>query len=165
MNRLRLNHVECVMRPASRFFVAYNCPHCGVAIEAEDDSWDGWRRCPACARPALPPKLDPELRRRQEYDVDRQSNGEREPGTDGPEDPIGSNSEGVLQIQRPASPVIGPARLIFKTGFFLSLALLLISYLDQRSMNTVIFGALAVIFFLLLLRFPSKRRAKEGPQP
>jgi hypothetical protein len=54
--------------------------------------------------------------------------------------------------------VIGPARLIFKTGFILSLALLLISYLDQKSTNTAIFGALAVVFFLLLLRLPKRRR-------
>jgi len=58
-------------------------------------------------------------------------------------------------------PVIGAARLIFKTGFILSLALLLISYLDQNSRYTAIFGALAVIFFFLLLRLPRKRRERD----
>jgi hypothetical protein len=38
----------------------------------------------------------------------------------------------------------------------------LISYLDQNSRNTAIFGALAVIFFLLLLRLPRKRRERDG---
>lgn len=150
------------MRAPSRFFVTYNCPHCGVTLEAEDDGWDGWRRCPACGRPALPPKPDPQLRRDYAFDLDARASAEGEPGADGSADPIGSDPENVLEIPAASSPVIGTARLIFKTGLILSLALLLIFYLDQNSTNATIFGALAVIFFLLLLRFPKKRREGGG---
>ena len=75
-------------------------------------------------------------------------------GVDGIAAPNGASPELEVQVETGASPVIGAARLIFKTGLVLSLALLLISYLDQRSTATVIFGTLAVIFFLLLLCLP-----------
>jgi len=149
------------MRAQPAFFVAYTCPHCGVALEAAEDGWDGWRRCPSCARPALPPKADTHLRRSHLIDLDAHSKSEGEPGADGMADPNGSTPEDLVQVQTTQSPVVGPARLIFKTGLILSLALLLISYLDQRSTSTAIFGALAVIFFLLLLRLPRKRRQAE----
>jgi hypothetical protein len=150
------------MRAASRFFVTYNCPHCGVTLEAADDAWDGWRRCPSCGRPALPPKADPQLRRKYAFDFDARAGAEGESGADGSAVPNGSNPENVLEIPSAASPVLGTARLIFKTGLILSLALLLIFYLDQKSTNATIFGALAVIFFLLLLRFPKPRRESGG---
>jgi hypothetical protein len=153
------------MRAPSRFFVVYNCPNCGVALEADDDGWDGWRRCPSCGRPALPPKVDAR-RRSYALDLDAQApRPEGDPGADGTPGSNGSNPASIFQIPGPSSPVIGPARLIFKTGFILSLALLLISYLDQKSTNTAIFGALAFVFFLLLLRLPRKRRIRELPPP
>jgi hypothetical protein len=83
------------------------------------------------------------------------------PEVDGVAGPNDANPEQLVLAQTVSSPVIGPARLIFKTGLILSLALLLISYLDQNSRNTAIFGALAVIFFLLLLRLPKKRPEGE----
>jgi hypothetical protein len=144
------------MRARGAFFVAYNCPHCGVALEADDDGWDGWRRCPACARLALPPKIDPRLRLSRTAGLDASASAEGNPGDDGLAGPNGASPEQLVQGETVSSAVIGPARLIFKTGFILALALLLISYLDQQSTNTVIFGALAVICFLLLLRFPKK---------
>jgi hypothetical protein len=148
------------MRASTSLFVTYNCPHCGAALEAHDDGWDGWRRCPTCKQPGLPPRVDAGRRRSYDFDVDAPADGDGEgaPGVDGTPGTLGSNPSSFLQIPGPSSPVIGPARLIFKTGLILSLALLLISYLDQKSTNATIFGALAVIFFLLLLRLPKKRR-------
>ena len=36
---------------------SYPCPHCRVLLEfPSDDGWNGWRRCPACERPLLPPE-------------------------------------------------------------------------------------------------------------
>jgi len=150
------------MRSQSAFFVAYNCPHCGVALEAEDDGWNGWRRCPACARLALPPKADPRLRRSHSTELDAGSSGAGNPGVDGIAGPHDAKPEHLVLAPTASSPVIGPARLIFKTGLILSLALLLIFYLDQKSTNTAIFGALAVIFFLLLLRLPRQRPEHDG---
>jgi hypothetical protein len=146
------------MRAQRKFFVAYHCPHCGAALEADDDGWDGWRQCPGCARPSLPPRTDPILRRGYAIDLDPHVGEAGEPPADGTPIQAGSNPDSVLEIQTSPSPVIGAARLIFKTGFILSLALTLISYLDQKSTNAMIFGALAVVFCLLLLRLPRKRR-------
>ncbi len=150
------------MRSESAFFVAYNCPHCGVALEAEDDGWDGWRRCPACARVALPPRTDPRLRLSRSAGWNGGSSAERNPAVDGIAGPDDADPEKLGLGQTVSSPVVGTARLIFKTGFILSLALLLISYLDQKSTSTAIFAALAVIFFLLLLRFPRKSQERDG---
>jgi hypothetical protein len=144
------------MRASSRFVVSYNCPHCGAALQAEDDGWDGWRRCPSCGLPAVPPKTDPVLRRNQAYDLEPRENADGQATAAVAPGPNGSDPERLF-IQTTASPVVGTARLIFKTGFILSLALLLISYLDQKSTSTVIFAILAVAFCLLLLRFPMKR--------
>jgi len=89
---------------------------------------------------------------------DAGSGAEGAAGIDGIAGPDGANPERLAHERTVSSPVIGPARLIFKTGLFLSLALLLISYLDQNSRNTAIFGALSVIFFFLLLRLPRRAR-------
>jgi hypothetical protein len=36
--------------------IRYPCPRCRVELETRaDDGWSGWRRCPACDRPHLPP--------------------------------------------------------------------------------------------------------------
>jgi hypothetical protein len=144
----------------SGLFVAYHCPHCGVALQAEDDGWSGWRRCPACARLALPPKVDPRVRLNRSSNRNAASSAGGSAEVDGiaaPEDAVPEQF-----AQTGSSPAIGPARVIFRTGLILSLALVLISYLDQNSRNAAIFGALAVIFFFLLLRLPRKRREEDG---
>ena len=53
-----------------------------------------------------------------------------------------------------------PWRLIFITGFTLSLFLLLIAFVDQNKQTTAIFGFLSIAFFLLLLRTPRNREAR-----
>jgi hypothetical protein len=150
------------MRSQSALFIAYHCPHCGVALEADDDGWDGWRRCPACAHLALPPKIEPRLRRSRSAGWNARGSAEGNSAVDGIAGPNSASPEQLVNVETASSPVIGPARLIFKTGFILSLALLLISYLDQKSTSTAIFGALAVGFFLLLLRIPRRGREKDG---
>jgi hypothetical protein len=55
----------------------------------------------------------------------------------------------------------GP-RLVFTTGFVLSLFLSLIFFLDFQPGKLAIFGALAIGFFLLLLRTPRKRLPPLG---
>ena len=36
-------------------FVTYRCPRCQAELEAPAGPLDGWRRCPRCGRPSLPP--------------------------------------------------------------------------------------------------------------
>ena len=54
------------------------------------------------------------------------------------------------------------ARLVFTTGFVLCLFLSLIFFLDFQPGKLAIFGALAIGFFLLLLRTPRKRLPTVG---
>ena len=61
-------------------------------------------------------------------------------------------------IGPPVSSLVTTLRLIFLAGLVMSLFLLLIGYLDQNQRATAIFGSLAIIFFLLLLRMPTRRR-------
>ncbi len=150
------------MRSQIAFFVAYKCPHCGVALEAEDDGWNGWRRCPACARLALPPRPDPRLRLSRSAGRDTGSSALANREVNGIAGSNDADPEALLLTQTVSSPVVGPARLIVKTAFILSLALLLLFYLEQNTRSTAIFGALAVIFFFLLLRLPRKSRERGG---
>ena len=49
------------------YFVTYPCPRCKVELETHHGEWDGWRRCPSCGTPALPPEIllgHPSTRRR-----------------------------------------------------------------------------------------------------
>ena len=44
------------MSVATEVLVVYRCPHCRAELEAEDDGWRGWRLCPDCGKPGLPPE-------------------------------------------------------------------------------------------------------------
>ena len=136
------------------FIETYSCPHCRADLETGFDGWQGWRRCPTCGLASLPPEP---------------------PGMRSTRKPWARSSvvDDILVIPDPrekradAEPVapafggrpshIGPARLIFRTGLLASLGLMLIFYLDRNTMNSGIFGCLAVVFFLLLLRISGSR--------
>ncbi len=49
-------------------------------------------------------------------------------------------------------------RLVFLTGLAMSLFILLIAFLDDNQLVTAVCGAIALIFFVLLLRLPDRRR-------
>jgi hypothetical protein len=137
--------------PEITYFVTYNCPHCHAELEARSGGWQGWLRCPSCKRPSLAPEL---------------MTGQRGPRR---RVPISNDQDDVLVItalaQGPAAPhrlvpagsSSSPARLIFSTGLIVSLFLLLIFFLDENTINMAIFGFLALVFFVLLLRTPGGR--------
>ncbi len=140
------------------YFATYPCPNCKLELESEHGGWEGWVRCPACGTPVLPPEImlgHPNTQRRV-----REMGGD-----DGEVVVIGANSpEGTApqdpstSIATPASTLVGVLRMIFLTGLVMSLFLLLIAYLDENRRAAGIFGSLSVIFFVLLLRMPGRRR-------
>ena len=38
------------------FIDTYSCPHCRAELETGFNDWQGWRRCPSCGLPSLPPE-------------------------------------------------------------------------------------------------------------
>jgi hypothetical protein len=136
-----------------------SCPHCRVELEPPAGGWDGWVRCPSCARVFLPPEPD-----RVPHGV----------SAGAASSPNGGNRVGDGTTTGPA--LVEPAgiftsrmahtsgtRLVFTTGFVLCLFLSLIFFLDFQPGKLAIFGALTIGFFLLLLRTPRKRLPPVGP--
>jgi DNA-directed RNA polymerase subunit RPC12/RpoP len=142
------------------YFVTYPCPRCKAELESQHGGWDGWLRCPACGTPALPPEIllgHPTTRRRvKELDGDDvliiTDDGYSRDGA--------AAVDPAALIGPPVSPAVSAMRLVFLTGLVISLFLLLIAYLDQNQRVTTVAGSLSIIFFLLLLRMPGRRRSK-----
>jgi hypothetical protein len=140
------------------YFVTYSCPRCKAELEVQFGGWEGWRRCPSCGFPSLPPEVlfgHPTTRRRVQGD------GESVETTAAvaAEDPVESDRSPIVEPS--PSTAISALRLVFITGLVISLFLLLIFYLDQRHELTGVFGTLAIIFFLLVLRGSGRSRREE----
>ena len=129
------------------YFVSYSCPRCKAELEVQHEDWQGWRRCPACGLPSLPPELlfgHPTTRRRVQ-------GGDHEPEisdemTMGEElaIPHGVDPRWSSLSRRVHS---GPARVILVILFVVSLFLLLLFYLDQNQQLTGIFGGVSFVLF------------------
>ncbi len=139
------------------YFVTYPCPRCRVELESEHGGWQGWLKCPACGMPALPPEFllgHPAVRRRV-----RERGGDQPAiviiDADAPADAAAAHPPVV--IEAPPSTLVNTLRLVFISGLVTSLFLLLIAYIDQNQRASFIFGSLAVVFFVVLLRMPSRR--------
>lgn len=137
------------------YFVTYPCPHCRLELEAEHDGWQGWLRCPSCGTPSLPPEIllgHPATMRRVRGmgDVD--------------EDVLVIGDEAAPEaadlLGEPPSTVVSSLRLAFVTGLVISLFILLVSFIDENQVVTGFASAFALIFFLLLLRLPGRRRRR-----
>jgi hypothetical protein len=142
------------------YFVTYPCPRCKVELESEHGDWQGWLRCPACGLPSLPPEFllgHPAVRRRV-----RETGGGEAPivivADDAPDGAPASAPSSV--IAEPPSTLANTLRLVFISGLVTSLFLLLIAFIDENHRAGYIFGALSVVFFLLLLRMPARRRGR-----
>ncbi len=140
------------------YFVTYPCPNCHLELESELGGWEGWLRCPACGTPALPPEIllgHPNTRRRV-----REAQGDDQAvlaiGDEASANAPAADPSAL--IGPPPSTIVSVLRMIFLTGLVMSLFLLLIAYLDGNQRAAGIFGSLAVVFFLLLLRMPGRRR-------
>ena len=143
------------------YYVTYHCPRCKLELEAENGGWRGWLRCPGCGTPSLPPEIllgHPTTRRRvvqrggedAEVLVIGDDEAQIDPAADRP--PL---------IEAPPSPLLSVLSMVFLTGLVMSLFILLIAYLDENQTLTAVFGFLSFVFFILLLRVPSRARRRR----
>jgi hypothetical protein len=142
------------MSSAMRLIEVYPCPRCRAELEARFHEWQGWQRCPKCGLPSLPPEPT------RPIDLERQSADLTE-GSDILF--ISDTSEHPDQVETLTDPPVSrashvsAARLIFRTGLLVSAGLAFVFFLDRLTTHTLIFAALAVVFFILLIRKPVKR--------
>lgn len=141
------------------YFVTYPCPQCHLELEAEHGGWRGWLRCPACGTPSLPPEIllghPTTMRRVRGLLADGAAL--KMPAETPDEVRI---PDAPIVISTPPSPLVGALRLVFLTGLVMSLFILLIAYLEDNQNAAGIFGGLAIVFFLLLLRLPGRNRRR-----
>jgi hypothetical protein len=135
------------------FIDTYRCPRCRAELETRYHEWQGWQRCPTCGALALPPE-PPRVPNPRKPGNRSKAQGDVMLISDSPD--LLMDADQVAQpFVRPAH--VSPARLVFRTGLLVSLGLMLIFFLDQNTTNTAIFGFLAVVFFVLLLRLSANR--------
>lgn len=135
--------------------VFYECPHCQAALEARPGRWNGWRLCPSCGRPGLPPNPAPVV-------------AVKAPSASGVKQAEAWIAAGGVDEARPSvaarvprstprsSPTSSTARVVVMTGLIVSMFLALIAYLDHNPRNAGVFGLASFVFFWLLVRI-SKR--------
>jgi hypothetical protein len=134
--------------------LTHSCPHCRALLDVAARGWDGWVRCSSCGRLFLPP----------EFGVLPHAAGG--PGVSGLANGAPTAALGPADFQHP-EPLgrmahTSVARVVFTTGFVLSLLLTLIKFLDFSPAPMAIFGFMTIVFFLLLLRTPRKRVPLPG---
>jgi hypothetical protein len=135
------------------FVDSYLCPQCRAELEAGPHGWRGWLRCPACGCPSLPPQ--PVMLRIGPRPKARPSR---------PPEVLFISESGSQIIQelpedqsRAVSTHFSPARLVLTTGLALCLFMAFVAFLDNRTINTAIFGFLSIVFFVMLLRTSPRR--------
>src|SRR5262249_3416525 len=114
------------------YFVVYSCPYCKAELEAQDGGWQGGLRCPAGGRPSLPPESlfgRAGARRRVEILAGNDADDILVIGTST------QDRRAPDRLVPASSHHISAPRLIFTTGFAISLFLLLIAFLDQNTQN------------------------------
>jgi hypothetical protein len=147
--------------------IPYSCPHCRVELEVRTgDRWSGWRRCPACDRPHLPPSPAEQAPPPWEATGPRREGPLRDGEAEdvliiGPSDDDRPTS---LWSPRQFEP-FGRAhrsrrslwyRRTLTIGLGVSLFAVLVAFLEQGEISVGAFALLSLVFLLLLMR-PARR--------
>lgn len=141
---------------------SYSCPGCSALIQARDERWRGWVRCPRCGTPALPPDRVPAP---QPAEPAARLSAAPENG------PVilieGAPTASDSLVRKALTPPVPEPRstaalLIVSTGLFVSAFLLLNAYLDRSVQSMSLFGTLAVVFLIVLVRLRMVRSRREA---
>jgi hypothetical protein len=132
------------------YVVAYACPHCNAALEVRQGDWPGWLRCPICTRPSLPPEPSASTAGHRVEVVADEPQGPLFPSLENGEKELEFRLEQVAKAKKFSTP-----RLIFSTGFVLSLMLVFAYSYEGDAVRMSIFGVLAVVSLLVVVRLRS----------
>ena len=112
-----------------RYYPSYTCPHCHVHLEARTIDWDGWLRRPECNQLSLPPVPVIAARQPRQNDILRHADNAIVFLPESAEANVQPVFDPTVNPGQPSHT--SPARLIFTTGFALSLFLVLVAFLDH----------------------------------
>ena len=136
------------------YIASYPCPHCQAPLEGRAGRADSWLKCPRCGRASRPPRSAVTTRRMP----DAPGPVELVLGPD-PElpsmTPVAVAAPGAASasgVGSGAAPESAPnvLRVVYASALFVSVTMLLFSYLDRSVLGTSLFGASAVCFLVLL---------------
>ena len=135
--------------------ITFVCPHCRAELMiSEDDAWSGWRICPACSRPSLPPELsDLTPSPWQSVGLDRQVRLQINTVT-APESWDDLSPRAFREARKP-QPTSWFRRGL-ATGFAGSLFGVLYAFLEQDDVRLAFFSLVSLISLMLLIR-PKRR--------
>jgi len=150
------------------FIASYPCPHCRATLEERPGGAGSWRRCPKCGRASRPP-VHAVTARRAPAPATPQDRIDLVIGPEielpamtpvavaAPPGPGRDPGPSPTSIRAPAQPfdhLTAPApstlRVVYASALFVSVTMLLFSFLDRSVLGTSLFGASAVLFFVIL---------------
>jgi hypothetical protein len=138
------------VRSGITFIVSYQCPQCGAALEGKTTQPEAWLRCPSCGRASQAPDhaIAPEA------PVSRQLPDEEVLVIGPAPEPTPMTPVAVAAVPSSArsSEPGNPIRVAYAAALFVSVVLLVFSFLDQGMIGTSVFSVAAVIFLVLLAR-------------
>ena len=140
--------------------VSYRCPGCQAALQGRGDRFDAWLRCPRCGRPGRPPAPEPvpseppppggladEIDTRPPVVLLPVSPEGVEPAS------LATRTLAAALARRSEAPRARDWRVLYASGLFVAVTMLVFSYLDSSVIGTSVFGTLA-FFCLVLLVLP-----------
>jgi hypothetical protein len=137
------------------FIVTYSCPRCHASLEARASGPPRWLRCPACGRATLPPehnKLAPPPF------IDDQTLIIGNFTTGGATAPLPIRPRAMAPLPLRQGPPTPTAKLVLGSGVFLTTLLFLISLLESNGGRAGVFGFIAIVCLILLVRQPGRSR-------
>jgi hypothetical protein len=138
----------------SEIEVRYDCPHCRAGLIADVDRWSGWRLCPACGRPGLPPM--PREPRPEAFQAGppRRGSGRRAEAwiaSGDLVDPEHTDWRAVYaEVHLAPAPASRAAKVAVPVGLAIALFLLLVAVLDRNA--TLAGGSGLAVLFLFWAR-------------
>jgi hypothetical protein len=134
----------------------YSCPHCRVELENVNDGWSGWRLCPACGRPLLPPwpgRWTPTVS--EESIEGRVADGAGQ--SPAKEEAIRGKSGAIRSRQASRAGRRRWIRMGLSIALAVSLLAVVVTWIRRNELGLAIFSLASLVEFLVLVRLSLRR--------